>query len=190
MEVPELSQGELEAQLERLHQDSFGWALSCCGWNDADAEDVLQTTYLKVVSGRARFGGRSAFRTWLFGVIRQTSRERRRRERSEHERAERLAAEPAPAPAARPDELTERGERVRVLLAAVAALPARQREVLHLVFYQDLTIREAAEVMEVSLGSARVHYERGKRRLREMLGDEQDQEGQDQGDQRERGEAS
>jgi RNA polymerase sigma factor (sigma-70 family) len=171
MQEAELSRGDLEVQLARFHEDSFGWALSCCGWNDADAEDVVQTTYLKVMSGRARFGGRSAFRTWLFGVIRQTAREQRRRERSHVERAERLAVEPAAAAAARPDEVVERGERARALLAALAELPERQREVLHLVFYQDLTIREAAEVMEVSLGSARVHYERGKKRLRTLLGE-------------------
>jgi RNA polymerase sigma-70 factor (ECF subfamily) len=41
--------------------------------------------------------------------------------------------------------------------------------VLHLVFYQDLSISEAAVIMGVSLGSARTHYERGKARLRELL---------------------
>jgi len=170
----ELPPAELEARLARLHEDSFGWALSCCAWNEADAEDVLQTTYVKVISGRARFGGRSAFRTWLFGVIRQTAREHGRRARSHGERAERLARDPvAVGPdAPRPDEEHERSERSRRLLAALDELPERQREVLHLVFYQDLTIREAAEVMEVSLGSARVHYERGKKRLRGMLSEE------------------
>jgi RNA polymerase sigma factor (sigma-70 family) len=170
----ELGPAELEAELERLHEDSFGWALSCCGWMDADAEDVLQTTYVKVISGRARFGGRSSFRTWLFGVIRQTAREQRRRARSHAERAELLAREPTEAgpDVPRPDEVHERSERRRRLLAALEELPDRQREVLHLVFYQDLTIREAAEVMEVSLGSARVHYERGKKRLRSLLSPE------------------
>ncbi len=147
MDVPELTRDEMETLLERLHEASFGWALSCTQWNDADAEDVLQTTYMKVVSGRARFGGRSAFRTWLFGVILQTAREHERRARSHRERA----------------------ERSRLLLEALAELADRQREVLHLVFYKDLTIREAAEVMDVSVGSARVHYERGKKRLRSLL---------------------
>ena len=46
---------------------------------------------------------------------------------------------------------------------------ARQAEVLHLVFYQDLTINEAAQIMDVGIGSARQHYERGKARLRTLL---------------------
>jgi RNA polymerase sigma-70 factor (ECF subfamily) len=41
--------------------------------------------------------------------------------------------------------------------------------VLHLVFYQDLSIAEAADVMDVGLGTARTHYERGKARLRQLL---------------------
>lgn len=171
MASSELTPDELEIQLERLHQDSFGWALSCCAWDEADAEDVLQTTYLKVVSGRARFGGRSTFRTWLFGVIRQTAREYHRRVRSHRERAERLALERESYGRGEEDPASgiERSEARQQLLEALTELPPRQREVLHLVFYQDMTIREAADVMEVSLGSARVHYDRGKKRLKALL---------------------
>ena len=52
------------------------------------------------------------------------------------------------------------------------ALPARQRELLHLVFYHDLSIAEAAGILGVAVGTARTHYERGKARLRQWLGEE------------------
>lgn len=164
---------ELRDQLEGLHEDSFAWALSCCGWSYADAEDVLQTTYLKVISGRARYGGRSTVRTWLFGVIRRTAQEHHRRVRSDRKGVERLRQEPAgtASPAVDPGDATERKETAAALRDALGRLPPRQQEVLYLVFYEGLSVREAADVMEVSVGSARVHYDRGKRRLRGLLSD-------------------
>jgi RNA polymerase sigma-70 factor (ECF subfamily) len=163
---------ELEAQLRWLHKESFGWALHCCGRDEPDAEDVLQTTYLKVLSGRARFEGRSAFKTWLFGVIRRTAQEHQRRARQRERRTERLAGEAATIEAPQIERDMVRAESSRRLVEALELLSERQREVLHLVFYQDLTIEEAAGVMDVSLGSARTHYERGKARLRALLEEE------------------
>src|SRR3954465_13892666 len=70
---------DLDAELARHHQAAFGWALACCRWDRSAAEDVLQTAYLKIVDGRARFADQSEFRAFLFGVIRRTAGEERRR---------------------------------------------------------------------------------------------------------------
>ena len=153
-------------ELESLHEASFAWALACCSWNRAEAEDVLQTVYLKVLDGRARFGGRSSLKTWLFTVIRNTAADGRRWAWLSHLALDRLRAHPSEdecAPSG--DDAVERA-RVRT---AIAALAPRQREIIDLVFYHDFTIEEAARVMRVSLGSARVHYDRGKKRLAEVL---------------------
>ncbi len=160
---------QLERELDHVHPAAFGWALACCAGDRALAEDVLQTSYLKILDGRARFDGRSSFRTWLFGIVRHTAAEARRRER--WGRWLPLVGLSATARDGRPDSATAlvRSEDSRRLELALGQLPARQREVLHLVFYQDLTIAEAAEVLGVSLGTARTHYERGKAALREML---------------------
>ena len=159
-----LAPGDLDQNLAQHHERCFAWAMSCCGWNRAEAEDVVQTTYLKVLDGRARFAGRSSFGTWLLGVVRRTAQERRRqawrRDWLRRSRAEELA--PSPPPALSAESETLRRE--------LAALPQRQRQVLHLVFYTELSIAESAEVMGVSVGTARTHYERGKRRLRERIG--------------------
>ena len=46
---------QLKARLEQLHYESFGWALNCCSRDRVEAEDVLQTAYLKILQGRAKF---------------------------------------------------------------------------------------------------------------------------------------
>lgn len=171
MAQPPPDSDDLEARLAGLHVASFGWACSCCGWNEADAEDVLQEAYLKVISGKASFDERSGFRTWLFGVIRYTALERRRRVRSLDAFRKRLTTEVAVEAEAGvpPEDDMESDERARALQAALRSLAARQREVVHLVFYEGMTIGEAAEVMTISIGSARVHYARAKKRLRTLL---------------------
>ena len=163
-----MSPKELEAWLERLHQESFGWALNCASGDAARAEDVLQTAYVRVISGRAVYRQRSSFRTWLFGVIRRVAQEENRRARTERQRTvvlDDVAVQRMADERRAPDEF----ESARGLRAALQQLPERQNEVLHLVFYQDMSIADAAEVMEITVGSARTHYERGKARLRALL---------------------
>jgi RNA polymerase sigma-70 factor (ECF subfamily) len=157
---------ELKAEIERLHTAGFAWALACCGRDRERAEDVLQTSYLKILDGRARFAGRSSFKTYLFGVIRRTASEERRRAalsglllgryRNEGNPGSRAADDAAPI-------------EILALRSAVESLPRRQREILHLVFAMGMTLREAADTLSISIGSAARHYHRGKSRLASVL---------------------
>ena len=156
----------LTRQLLALHPQSFGWALALCRWDRPEAEETLQMTYEKVFDGRARFDGRSSLKTWLYAVIRRTAADRRRRGWL---RWLRQAAVPEGDPPAQPAAIVEGRERAAQVRGALVRLPGRQREVLDLVFYQDLTVEQAAGVMGVSVGSARRHYDRAKRRLGEFL---------------------
>ncbi len=170
-----MTRAELEDALGTVLAVSRGWALAQARWNAAEADDVLQASVLKILDGRARFDGRSSFRTFAFGVIRQTARERRRRDFvrglillrpvAQAEATPRGGETPAPDL-----RLAHSRESAR-LAAALAELPARQREIVHLVFYGELTIEQAANVAGIALGTARTHYARGKRKLRELLPD-------------------
>jgi RNA polymerase sigma-70 factor (ECF subfamily) len=160
---------ELERELERLHKDSWGWALACTGRDRALAEDALQSAYLRVLSGRVRFEGRSQFKSWLFGVIRMTAMEELRRSNRWSARAADAGVADAADPSPRADATVEENERAAALVTAMRALSPRQREVLQLVFYHGMTIEEAAGVMRISVGSARTHYHRGKKALAEQF---------------------
>jgi RNA polymerase sigma-70 factor (ECF subfamily) len=129
------------------------------------------------LDGRARYDGRSSFRTWLFGVIRLTAASERRKAwlrglllEREGVGGRREDGILAPSSFAAPDVEAEVRSRREALVHSLRRLAARQREVLQLVFYHDLTVEEAATVMGVSVGSARTHYARGKARLAALLG--------------------
>jgi RNA polymerase sigma-70 factor (ECF subfamily) len=70
-----------------------------------------------------------------------------------------------------PERDVERAERRRHLRALLGTLSTRQREVLDLVFYHDLTLTQAARVLGLTVGAVRRHYHRGKARLRAALAD-------------------
>lgn len=163
---------ELKAELQTLHSASFGWAMSCCRRDRAEAEEVLQTVYLKILEGKACFRGEASLKTWLFAVIRKTAigehRKNILRKLRWSDSSEQSMTQVSPAD--QPGVAFEKSETRALFQNALKSLPRRQREALQLVFYQDLSLSEAAVVMGISIGSARQHYERGKRHLRESLG--------------------
>lgn len=157
----------LAERVAELHPASFAWALVCCGGRAAEAEDVLQTVYCKIVDGRARFGGRAKLKTWLFSVIRRTAADRARRRTLRRLLLEgRWRRQPPPTvDEATPEALALASDRDSFVRRALQALSPRQRRMLELVFYHDHSVRQAAEVLGLRLGTARVHYQRGKQML-------------------------
>lgn len=158
----------LQTKLDRLHAASYGWALSCCGFDHDQAGDVLQSVYLKILEGKARFDGKASFRTWIFSVIHVTALEWRRKSFLRMLGLSRFERQPE-AERFDPIQAVEIDDQQDAVQKALAKLPHRQSQVLHLVFYQDLTLEEAGAILGISIGSARTHYERGKKKLRSLL---------------------
>ncbi|MFQ5650844.1 MAG: RNA polymerase sigma factor [bacterium] len=161
---------DLEIQLQKHHQAAFGWTLGCCAQDPVEAEDVLQTVYLKILQGRARFDGKAEFKTWLFAVIRNTAADAKRRNVLHFFKLRKYKEHLLESGGSQnPDEKTGQSEIETAFRQILERLPPRQREVLHLVFYHELTLQQASEVMGISIGSARTHYDRGKKRVRALL---------------------
>jgi RNA polymerase sigma-70 factor, ECF subfamily len=156
---------DLRAELARVHLESHAWAVRCCRGDVVEAGDVLQRAYMKVLDGTAKFEGKSSFKTWFFAVIRHTAREHARQGWLRIVRLERWWRESEPNEQSGPSD----DDRILRLQLVLAKLSRRQQEVLHLVFYQDLTIQEAAHVLKMPVGTARTHYERGKARVWQLL---------------------
>lgn len=166
-QVKSMDEAKFKRLLEEHHSSAFGWAVYCSDGDRSEAEDLLQSVYLKLLEKPGAFEGRSSFKTWLFTIIRRTAFRRRFRARRQLQRMK-DAFVSIVVPDRSENRYFQSQLRSRVT-QMLEQLSPRQREVLQLVFYQELTIEEASEVMGVSLGSARTHYERGKGRLREEM---------------------
>ncbi|NET35530.1 MAG: RNA polymerase sigma factor [Cyanothece sp. SIO1E1] len=159
---------ELQHKLAELHSDSYAWAIRCCAGDQHMAEEVLQDSYLKALRKIKAFKGQASFKTWLFAIIRYTAidhaKAKAKRKTLQVEEISNSIRSQQPAVEINKDKALG-----AIFRAALDELSPKQRRILHLVFYQACSISEAAEIMDIQLGTARTHYERGKSRLRQLL---------------------
>jgi RNA polymerase sigma-70 factor (ECF subfamily) len=165
--------------------------------NRAVGEEVVQETWLAVLSGIDRFEGRSSLRTWITSIVLNIARSRGERERRTlpisflRRRSEEGRPEPAVDPdrfqgrrgerpgwwAAPPDRWEEPDERLSrehaqsVLLDAIKRLPARQREVITLRDLGGWSADEACNVLGISETNQRVLLHRARAKVRATLED-------------------
>lgn len=159
---------EMQNNLAKWHSESFGWALRCSAGDHSMAEDALQTVYLKILEGRAVFKGKSSFRTWLFSVIRFTVIDAQRKQKSHRKQMEVVQTELQRQSSTAAAEMPAEAD-LKEFKKVLNSLSEKQSEVLQLVFYHDCSLTEAAEIMKITVGSARKHYARGKENLKKKL---------------------
>jgi RNA polymerase sigma factor (sigma-70 family) len=135
-----------------------------------DAEDVVQEAFVKAYRGLGTFRAGAPFRPWLLRIVanetsnlRRGSRRRRSLELRLADPDESAAAPDEPEHAAVAADARER------LLAAVNALPDRDRQVLTCRYFLDLTEAETAEVLAWPRGSVKSRLSRAIGKLRRSL---------------------
>ena len=136
------------------------------------AEEALQDTFLAVWRGAAGFEGRSAVRTWLFGICRRQALSRLgRTEPQALEVPEDLAAA-TPGPEA----ITIARAEMAAVAAAFRQLPQPHRDVLHLAFAAGLPHRDIAEVLGIPEGTVKSRLFHARAAVSKALRSDQPQE--------------
>jgi RNA polymerase sigma-70 factor (ECF subfamily) len=142
--------------------------------NASDAEEVVQEALLQVWSQAGRYDSRrSSVTTWLVLLTRSRAIDllRSRRVREQAVVASGQEAPPANTSPEGPRAVLT-GERQARVQAALAGLPAEQREVLELAFYAGLSQSEIAERTGIPLGTVKTRTLLAMRKLRQALRDE------------------
>ena len=160
------------AQAALSHIDSlYGTALRLTR-RAADAEDLVQDTYLKAFRASGQFTPGTNLKAWLFTILHNTFRNRLRHDGRnpvdvDSEVVERAAGD---APESQsPEEILTRATLDADLQAALDALPEAFRQAVWLRDVEELTYAEMAEVLNVPIGTVMSRIARGRRSLFERL---------------------
>ena len=130
-----------------------------------EADDIVQDALVAALDKIHLFEPGSNLRAWLFTITRNTfiSRRRRRRIRAQVP----LDDQAIDLQAAPPQEASvARGH----LAAAYERLPRPHREVLALVVFESMSYEQAADILEVAVGTVRSRLSRARATLREAIG--------------------
>lgn len=138
----------------------YQFALRLLNGKEAEAEDVIQDTWLRAVQALDGFRWESALRTWLTGIALNRARELlRKRKRWPGELPETLP-DPGPPPRV-PDRID--------LERAISALPDGYRTVLLLHDVQGFTHEEISTRLEIAVGTSRSQLHHARRAVRHAL---------------------
>ena len=157
-------QDELAALLPRLRR--FAHALSR---SPADADDLTQMTVERALRSSARWQPGTRLDSWLYRIMRNlwidTVRARARKERVEApaEDAERIGEDPRRG--------MDAAIELQRVMAAMQRLPDEQREVVALILVEGFGYREAADMLELPVGTVSSRLVRGRTALLAMVGE-------------------
>jgi RNA polymerase sigma-70 factor (ECF subfamily) len=135
-----------------------------------ESDDVVQEAFVKAFRHLSRFREGEPFGPWLLSIVANETRNLTRSRRRRAALTLRLyAVEPGGAAADGPADEVLAAERRTQLLAAVNALPDRERQVLVCRYFLDLSEAETAQVLDWPLGSVKSRTWRALNRLRRLV---------------------
>jgi RNA polymerase sigma-70 factor, ECF subfamily len=155
------------AELDALYRAALRLTRS-----EAEADDLVQDTFVKAIRAKARFEPGSNLRAWLFTILMNTWRNRRRDAGRDpvdvdSERVE-LAADAA-HDSASPEDLLLRSTLDVDLKAALDRMPTAFREAVWLRDVEEFSYAEIARILDVPVGTVMSRISRGRRQLYEYL---------------------
>jgi RNA polymerase sigma-70 factor (ECF subfamily) len=131
----------------------------------AEAEDVAQEAMLRVWTHAPRWQPLALYRTWLSRVVVNLCLDRKRKAAWVELEAAGEIADPAPLAG----EAAEAAERERLLAAAVADLPERQRAAIVLSYSEGMSNAQVADILDTTVSAVETLLVRGKQNLRRAL---------------------
>jgi RNA polymerase sigma-70 factor (ECF subfamily) len=150
----------------RLQRPLFGYLMKLVREREM-VEDVLNETMMEVWRQAARFEGRSSVNTWVFSIAhhRAVSRLRKKRETALDEEQAAAIEDEAPTP----DENAMSGDMSRLIGTLMEKLSFEHREILHLAYFQEFSVQEIADALDLPANTVKTRMFYARQRLKVLL---------------------
>jgi RNA polymerase sigma-70 factor (ECF subfamily) len=159
-------QSALEKFYRHFHAQVQQFALRLSG-NAADAAEITNESMLEVWRSAAGFAGDSKVRTWLFGIVNHRAIDLLRRRRRLH--SDDLDELVDDSPSCNIADVVGGAQDAGHVRRCVEQLPERQKAVVHLAFFEELSYPEVAEALHVPVGTIKTRVMHAKLRLQHCL---------------------
>ncbi len=163
-------EGALFEQLMRRHNRRIYRVARSIAADEAEAEDIMQETYVRAFSHLDRFEGRARFSTWLTRIAVHEALGRRRRTRTFDE----VDLEAMMDETRDPEAQAAAAELAALLERTVARLPEIYRVVFVLRAVEQLSVREVSECLDLDEGTVKTRFFRARAALRDALAEHAD----------------
>jgi RNA polymerase sigma-70 factor, ECF subfamily len=167
--MQDVAHGDIEAFGELVRRNQrYAWNTAWRMLQDpAEAEDVAQDAFLRVLDAASRYRPTAAFRTYLCRVVTRLCLDRLEKKKPVYTDAPPASTPSGVTPS---DELISR-DRASAVNRALQALPPRQRAALMLRYFEDLNYKQIAEILGASVKSVERLLARGREALADGLGE-------------------
>ena len=152
---------ETEILMEKYKDHLFAVAFNICK-NAADADDVVQDTFLQYHITDKQFENEQHIRAWLIRVAINKAKNIN----MSFWRLSKIPLEDYM------ETLTFETPEAENLFEEVMTLPEKYRIVIHLFYYEDYSIREIAQIINATESNVKVRLTRGRRLLKQVLKEE------------------
>ena len=170
--VDEVRAGNRQAytELMRRHQERIYWVARRMVGSHADADDIVQETFIKAFLSLGDFRGDAGFYTWIYRIaVNLSLNALRKRHIVDYLRDSELARMVFPASQENPHRELERKELESRLAKAVGRLPDKQRAVFIMRYYDEMSYDEIAYVLKTSVGGLKANYFHALRKVKQEL---------------------
>ncbi len=159
--------------VRRTYVDTFTLALRLTA-NEEDAQDVVQEAYLRAWKAIGRFRGDAQFSTWMYRITANTAFTAvKRRRRTHSDRLDLVDDLVDPHTEHQPEDAAEAAALLGRLSVALEQLPGKLRVLVVLKDVYGLSHEEISEELGISVAAAKVRLHRGRKKLRDLLYDDE-----------------